>query len=196
VFPSIIVARRPTDGPVPATARVCAIPREQLRIIDLRTQFTTEGFDIERSRLTSEAWSLEPKAVVDLLAKLRDQGMPLAEFAGVRPYRGILTGFNEAFLIDTTTKNDLFDADPACAEIVRPFIRGQDVKRWHPDWAGLWMLALKSSADYAWPWSSATDSDVAEQIFRRTYPSLYARLKPMQEALTRSGDTVPNSVDN
>ena len=71
VFPSIIVARKPTDGPAPAITRVCAIPREQLRINDLSTQIADEGFDVERDRLTAEAWSLEPKAVVALLAKTR-----------------------------------------------------------------------------------------------------------------------------
>src|SRR3954465_5806275 len=63
VFPSIIVARRPTEEPAPPPTRGCAIPREQLRINDLSMQIDAEGFDVERTRLTGEAWSLEPKAV-------------------------------------------------------------------------------------------------------------------------------------
>ncbi len=186
VFPSIIVAQKPHEGPAPVTARVCAIPREQLRINDLSAQIAEEGFDVERDRLTAEAWSLEPKAVVALLAKLQRHGTPLAEYASVKPYRGILTGFNEAFLIDTPTRNALVASDPACAQIIRPYIRGQDLKRWHPDWAGLWMIILKSSGDHAWPWSTAGER--AEDVFQATYPSLYARMKPMQAALTKRQD--------
>jgi TaqI-like C-terminal specificity domain len=188
VFPSIIVARKPTDGPGPTTARVCAIPREQLRISDLSAQIATEGFEVERKRLTADAWSLEPKSVVELLAKIRGNGIPLIEYADAKPYRGILTGFNEAFLIDSATRDALVSTDAACADLIKPYLRGQDIKRWHPEWAGLWMIILKSSGDYNWPWSVASDRAVAEDIFRDTYPSLYARMKPMQDALTKRQD--------
>ncbi len=186
VFPSIIVARRPNDEPPPHATRVCAIPREQLRINDLSSQIETEGFDIERMSLNEGAWSLEPKAVTDLMAKIRARGTPLAEFASVKPYRGILTGFNEAFLIDTATRNSLVAADPRCADVIKPYLRGQDVRRWHPDWAGLWMIALKSSGDFAWPWSDAGDQ--AEEVFRQIYPSIHARMKPMEAALRKRQD--------
>ena len=186
VFPSIIVARKPTEGPAPATTRVCAIPRDQLRINDLSTQIDTEGFDVERTRLTGEAWSLEPKALIELLSKIRGAGRPLVEFAGIKPLMGIKTGFNEAFLIDTPTRNALVAGDPGCSEVIRPYLRGQDIKRWHPDWAGLWMVALKSSGDHPWPWSDAGEQ--AEDIFRDTYPSLHTRMKSFQETLTRRQD--------
>ncbi|WP_337177056.1 DNA methyltransferase [Paludisphaera sp.] len=186
VFPSIIVARKPTEAPAPATTRVCAIPREQLRIDDLTEQIQAEGFDVERSRLTGEAWSLEPKAVVELMAKLRLRGVPLAEFAGVKPYYGVKTGYNEAFLIDTPTRNALIASDPACEGVIRPYLRGQDIERWSPDWAGLWMIALKSSGDHPWPWADAGER--AEDVFRETYPSLHGRMKPLQAALTKRQD--------
>jgi hypothetical protein len=188
VFPSIIVARKPTTGPPPDNAKVCAIPREQLRITDLRAQVETEGFDVERARLTAEAWSLEPKSVVELLAKIRRKGIPLVEYAGAKPYRGILTGFNEAFLIDTATRDALIVNDMACTDVIQPYVRGQDIKRWQPEWAELWMIILKSSGDHAWPWSASSDQAEAEQIFRNTFPSLYARMKPMQQALTKRQD--------
>ena len=186
VFPSIIVARKPTDDPAPETARACAIPREQLRVSDLGTQIEMEGFDIERSQLSGEAWSLEPKEVKDLLAKIRTAGIPLAEATGLKPLMGIKTGFNEAFLIDTPTKTAMVAAHPACSEIIKPYLRGQDIKRWHPDWAGLWMVVLKSSSDHPWPWADAGNR--AEEVFRETYPSLHAHMKPLQEALMKRQD--------
>ena len=50
VFPSIIVARKPTSEPPPLTTKVCAIPREQLRIYDLAEQIVSDGFTVESSR--------------------------------------------------------------------------------------------------------------------------------------------------
>jgi SAM-dependent methyltransferase len=186
VFPSIIVVQTPMEGSVPPITRVCAIPREQLRINDLTTQIETQGFDVENSHLSGDAWTLEPKVVMGLLTKLRSRAIPLADYTGTKPYRGILTGFNEGFLITTQARNDLVAADPACADIIRPYLRGQDVKRWYPDWAGLWMIILKSSGDCAWPWSA--EGERAEDVFRQTYPSLYGRMKPLQEALTKRQD--------
>ena len=83
----------------------------------------------------------------DLLAKIRRVGVPLAEFAGVKPYYGIKTGLNEAFLIDTPTKNHLIRDDPNAAEIIKPYLRGQDIKRWSPQWAGLWMIFTRRGID-------------------------------------------------
>lgn len=47
-------------------------------------------------------------------------------------------------------------------------------------------MVLKSSADHAWPWSNAGDD--AEEIFRRTYPSLYAHIKPLEAKLRKRQD--------
>ena len=65
----------------------------------------------------------------------------------VKPYRGVLTGFNEAFLIDAATRDRLVAADPASAEIIKPYLRGQDVRRWEADWAGLWMIFARRGLD-------------------------------------------------
>ena len=147
VFPSIIVARKPTDGPPPETTRVCAIPRELLRINDLDIQVREAGSVIERSRLGVDAWSLEPKAVYDLVSKMRRVGISLTEFAGVKPYYGIKTGLNEAFMVDTRTRNVLLAEDSKSGEILKPYLRGQDIKRWSPEWAGVWMIFTRRGID-------------------------------------------------
>src|SRR5262249_13311484 len=56
VFPSIIVVQRPDREMVPETTKVCAIPREQLRIDDLSVQIAKEGFEVARRRLSGGAW--------------------------------------------------------------------------------------------------------------------------------------------
>src|SRR5262249_38487836 len=71
VSPSILVFRKPAANPAPPTARVCAIPREQLRLDDLSRQVEAEGFEVSRDRLGAGAWTLEPPGVVALLEKIR-----------------------------------------------------------------------------------------------------------------------------
>ncbi|AFZ06962.1 Eco57I restriction endonuclease [Oscillatoria nigro-viridis PCC 7112] len=114
---------------------VCPVPREELANINLTQYVQQHGYQISRSRFNANAWSLEPPAVDELMQKIKQVGVPLKDFAGVKPLYGIKTGFNEAFLIDEATKNSLVQADPKSAEIIRPYLRGQDIKRWSPEWA-------------------------------------------------------------
>lgn len=186
VFPSIIVARRPTAEPPPHTAKVCAIPREQLRINDLNSQIEAEGVEVERSRLGEEPWMLEPKTVFELLSRIESSSVPLSEFAEVRPLSGIKTGFNNAFLIDSSTKRRLIERDPKCEPHIKRYLRGQDIDRWQANWAGLWMIAMKSSGDHPWPWSDAGEN--AENVFQETYPSLFAHMKGFEEQLRKRQD--------
>jgi methylase of polypeptide subunit release factors len=186
VFPSILVARKPTAEAAPMTARVCDIPRDTLRIDDLSNQIKAEGFELPREKLAAGAWTLEPPGVMALMEKIRRVGVPLKEFAGTGPYRGILTGFNEAFLIDGLTKERLVAADPKSASLFRPYLRGQDIDRWQPEWTGLWMLAMKSSGNHEWPWSKAGDG--AEAVFAATYPAIYGHLNQYREALVKRQD--------
>jgi hypothetical protein len=186
VFPSILIVRKPSSQPAPATARVCAIPREQIQIDDLSRQIEAEGVEVTLSRLGAGGWSLEPPGVVELLEKIRQAGVPLKEFAGVQPLMGIKTGFNEAFLMPTPAKERLIAAEPQAAALLRPYLRGQDLTRWQAEHTGLWMLALKSSGNHPWPWAGAGDQ--AEAILAATYPAIYEYLARYRDPLVKRQD--------
>ncbi len=133
VFPSILVARKPTASPPPPSVRVCAIPRDQLRIEDLSNQIAAQAFEMPRDRLGADAWLLEPSDVTALMEKIRRVGVPLQEFAGVESLSGIKTGFNDSFLMDTATRERLVAADPKSVDLFKPYLRGQDINRWRSD---------------------------------------------------------------
>jgi len=151
-FPCIIAARKSevsnTDNENKSVL-VCAVPRGELKNINLiqYVQNPENSFTIPWSRFSAHAWSLEPPAVDDLMRKIQRVGVPLKEFAGVKPYYGIKTGFNEAFFIDNATKNKLIQADPKCAEIIKPLLRGQDIKRWIPEWDKVWIIFAHKDID-------------------------------------------------
>ncbi|WP_016951949.1 Eco57I restriction-modification methylase domain-containing protein [Anabaena sp. PCC 7108] len=147
-FPCIIAARKSEVSNTEngnKSVLICSVPREELKNINLSqyVQNQENSYTIPWSRFTANAWSLEAPAVEELMRKIQRVGIPLKEFAGVKPYYGIKTGFNEAFLIDDATKKKLVQADPKCAEIIKPYLRGQDIKRWCPQWDNLWMIFVK-----------------------------------------------------
>lgn len=187
-FPCILVARpRPASpGAEPLMVSVCPVPRDRTAELSLENYIHEHGYPVPWSRYGAEPWSLEPPDVDALMEKIRSCGVPLSEFIGAKPYRGVLTGLNEAFLIDNATRLRLIQDDPGCAEIIKPYLRGQDIKRWAPDWQDLWMIVLKSSGNHAWPWGESGAE--AEAVFQRSYPSLHAHMKPLQERLMARQD--------
>lgn len=161
-FPCIVAVRKPHPSPSiseteseidrgksepNSSAIVCPVPREELASINLTQYVQQHGYQISRSRFSASAWSLEPPAVDDLMQKIKQVGVPLKDFAGVKPLYGIKTGFNEAFLIDETTKNSLVQADVKSAEIIKPLLRGQDIKRWYPQWDEVWIIFAHRDMD-------------------------------------------------
>ena len=177
VFPCIIAVRKPDGGPAPETFDLAVIPRDDVPRSGLAEAVKAASYIARRETLTPEPWTLEPPEGARLLAKIRATGVPLVDYAGIKPLYGIKTGFNEAFMIDTATKERLVAEDGRAGEIIQPYLRGQDIDRWLPDWAGLWMIVMKSSGDYAWPWAGAAGEVEAEAIFATTYPSLHRHMK-------------------
>lgn len=150
-FPCIVAVHKPVNSVVPETEElvkpepqspvlVCPVPREKLSDINLTQYVQQEGYTIPWSRFTTEAWSLEPPAVDELMQKIKNVGVSLKDFAGLKPYRGILTGFNEAFLIDNETRNRLIKADPKSAEVIKPYLRGRNINRWTPERQEEWLI--------------------------------------------------------
>ena len=90
--------------------------------------------------LLEEGWQLEKPKVFAFMKKLHASGTPLSEYVEGRFYRGITTGCNEAFVIDSETRSRLISEDPKSEEIIKPYLRGRDVKRWYSASADLWLI--------------------------------------------------------
>lgn len=143
VFPVIVVAAKPDPihAPAPdASTEVAIFPREELGRINIPEFLRTHAYSVPSSRFSAEPWSLEPPGVEMLMQKIRAAGVPLREYVGSGPYRGVVTGFNDAFMIDGATRDRLIATDPNSAAIIRPYLRGQDVQRWCAEWDGEWMI--------------------------------------------------------
>jgi adenine-specific DNA-methyltransferase len=106
-------------------------------------------------------------AVLGLLEKLRPSGTPLGEDVDGKLYRGILTGLNEAFVLDRATRDRLTREHSSSAEILNPFLRGCDLKRWCAGFAEQFLIKIEPSEnkDHAWSSLSAKESD---KVFAKT----------------------------
>ena len=88
---------------------------------------------------SSGSWVILSPVEQSIKRKIEAIGTPLKDW-NIKIYRGILTGYNEAFIIDGKKKDELISADSKSAEIIRPILRGRDIKRYGFDFADLWLI--------------------------------------------------------
>jgi hypothetical protein len=143
LFPCVITLAKPS-GTLPAlpdhAVRVSVYPKAEVDRTSIHGYVARHHHLVPQSRLGKNAWSLIPPEEGALIEKIQKNGVPLAEIAQAKPYYGIKTGLNEAFLIDTPTRDRLVKQDARSAEILKKYVRGQDIARWIPEWNGLWMI--------------------------------------------------------
>lgn len=179
-YASILEGTR-TAPPADATARVYTWEKE-MPFERIDPIVVARGQAIRQNELTPDGWQLESPVVLALLAKLRANGAPLGEYVKGRFYRGILTGLNEAFIVDRGTRDRLIREHKSSAEILKPFLRGRDVKRWRTEFAEQYLIKIESSENIDHPWSGKAEKE-AEKIFTATYPAIHKCFEDFRSAL-------------
>ena len=145
------------------------------QVIDFPEVFATERFAVPQNELKPGGWQLEPPIKRRLLERLRKAGQPLGDYCKGRFYRGVLTGLNEAFVISREQRDALVAQDAKSAEIIKPYLRGRDVKRWNVEFEEQYLIKIESSENVEHLWSELP-IEKAEKKFSKTYPSIYAWL--------------------
>ena len=95
---------------------------------------------IELSNFSEESWIISTKEEFAIKQKIEKIGTPLKDW-DIKINYGIKTGFNEAFIISGAKKDELIAQDPKSAEIIKPILRGRDIKRYKAEFADLWLIA-------------------------------------------------------
>jgi len=90
--------------------------------------------------IKDESWTIANSLEQSIKRKIEKIGKPLKDW-DISIYRGILTGYNEAFIIDGKKKDELIAQDPKSAEIIKPILRGRDIQRYKAEFADLWLIA-------------------------------------------------------
>ncbi len=104
------------------------------------------------------------------MAKIEAIGAPLRDW-DIQINYGIKTGFNDAFIIDSAKRNEILkschcdDERQSTAEIIRPILRGRDIRRYGYDWADLWLINTHNGV-----------KDSMERIKIEDYPAIKQHL--------------------
>ena len=102
---------------------------------------------------TSDSWVILSPIEQSIKRKIEAVGTPLKDW-DINIYRGVLTGCNEAFIISTVKRNEILancqteEERKRTDELIRPILRGRDIKRYSYEWAELWLIATFPSRHY------------------------------------------------
>ena len=163
------------------STRACVVKDKELKkLSDYIKQNGVEGCRFD----SSESWVILSEIEQRIKTKIEAVGTPLRDW-DIQINYGIKTGFNEAFIINGEKRKELIAQDPKSAEIIRPILRGRDIKRYSYEFADLYLIN--------------THNGVKEKGIKRIniedYPAVKAHLDlfyPQLEKRADQGDTPYN----
>ncbi|WP_459888359.1 Eco57I restriction-modification methylase domain-containing protein [Campylobacter concisus] len=111
--------------------------------INLKTQ---KFIKIPQSTLNETNFTFLDKSKFELKSKIEKVAKPLKDW-GVNINYGVKSGLNEAFIIDSETRDKILstcigDEREQTQKLIRPILRGRDIKRYDYEWAGLWLINI------------------------------------------------------
>jgi type I restriction-modification system DNA methylase subunit len=126
-YPIILIARNRVG------ANQCfdytKVPKEkQGGVIEVELLNDTE---VSQQTLNEESWSFNSVGIAGVLAKMQTHPSVRSQFG--KCFRGVVTGYNEAFIIDNATKQQLEAEHGSSRELVKPFYEGKDLRKWHSE---------------------------------------------------------------
>ncbi len=138
------------------------------------------------SQLRAESWQLENARLNQLRDKLT-RGYPTLKEVYGSPLYGIKTGLNEAFVIDGTIKDKLIQQDPKSAELLKPFLEGKDLKKWHSEPRDLWLILMPKG------WTQEKTGELLDEPqswdwLKNNYSAIAQWLEPFADAARKRTD--------
>ena len=139
---------------------------------------------------SSDSWVILSPIELSIKKKIESVGTPLKDW-DINIYRGVLTGCNEAFIIDTSKREEILsncqseEERQKTAELIRPILRGRDIKRYGYEWANLWLIYIPWHFPYQFDESIQGASEKAEKAFRDQYPAVYSHMLQYKDPLSK-----------
>ena len=137
----------------------------------------------------SDSWVILSPIEQSIKRKIEAVGKPLKDW-DIQINYGIKTGFNDAFIISTEKRNEILanckDADERkrTEELIRPILRGRDIKRYGYNWADKWLIFIPWHFPLQFDQTIQGASEKAELEFKKQYPVVYSHLLQYKKELS------------
>jgi hypothetical protein len=172
----------PLIGQMPQPDHVTVSKVQSLDGLDLSSHGLTSRYSVPISRFSPESWITDDERISVVFDKLKSRTIPLGDHVQHKIFRGVITGLNEAFEIDAETRQRFIQECKACEPLIRPFLGGQDIRRYFIRDSQRYLIAIpcgwtqraigearktvaKISEREAWKWFSEHYGPLAEHLF-------------------------------
>ena len=138
----------------------------------------------------SDSWVILSEIEQSIKRKIEAVGTPLKDW-DIQINYGIKTGYNDAFIISTEKRDEILancatnEERQRTAELIRPILRGRDIKRYGYEWANLWLIYIPWHFPYQFDDSIQGASESAELAFKEQYPAVYSHMLRYKEPLSK-----------
>ena len=139
---------------------------------------------------SSKSWVILSPIEQSIKQKIEAIGTPLKDW-DIQINYGIKTGCNEAFIISSAKRKEILnnclsdDEGKRTDELIRPILRGRDIKRYGYEWADLWLIYIPWHFPYQFDDSIQGASVKAEEAFKVQYPAVYSHMLQYKESLLK-----------
>lgn len=163
------------------TVAMCRIGDDYTVDTPLNSYFKSRAADVQHPE--GNSWVAYDKKEYKLIQKIECQGVPIENWRIVINY-GIKTGLNDAYIVDESTKNLLIQEDRSSEGLLRPILRGEDIRAYVPRFNRQWIVFI--------PWhfplhedpNIAGPSKEAEKLFLEKFPAVYRHLESYKKQLS------------
>jgi hypothetical protein len=159
-------------------------PIKRLNFDSLSDEVDSMGKKLDKRSISGENWTLADSGEVSIFEKMKTLGIPLGDYVEGKIFRGVLTGLNEAFVIDSTTRDRLIAEAPGCSEIIKPFVSGDDVRKYHINYRDKYLIFIPKG----WTKQGMGNSKDAWGWFKNRFPYLATHLEPFEEKARKRAD--------
>lgn len=120
------------------------ILHDKTHLESIEGAFNQHKFTMSTETLADKAWNLGNQKTSTLVEKIEQNSTPLKKFISSKNiYRGVVTGYNQAFIISKEIRDSLIDKDRKSEEIIKPFFVGKDVTRYAVKEPDKWLIFTK-----------------------------------------------------
>ena len=154
-----------------SSSDITNIQYKMIKSLDEAKQTPYLLMDYDKLKLDSSIWRFNDDKSFNILEKFKTSNITLNEYTKRGVFRGVLTGLNEAFIINEESRNEIVNADVNASEIVKKMVEGDDFSRWSLNHSGRYMLATQYDLDIP-----------------KLYPSIHQFLMRFEEKLIKRQD--------
>jgi hypothetical protein len=179
-FPAIFL----TQNLSPKEQNFVYAPVKELNFSSLEEEVKKIGQNLNSFSLKDNTWTLTNNSETEIIEKLNQIGTPLGKYINQEIFWGLKTGLNKAFVIDERTKNTLLVKDEKNAEIIKPFVIGDEIRKYRINSQRKFLILIPKG----WTNKKSGDTKNKWRWLQENYPSIVEHLTPFLEDGEKRGD--------